>query len=116
MKRILLPLILLLLIPTLAFSHAGILNSTPPQNGIVKTPLEKITIKLGASVEPAFSKAEVFDPDGNKVSAKTTFLKDNRVMESELQEDLAPGIYKVKWKFMSMDGHTVKGKYTFTIE
>jgi copper transport protein len=107
---------LFLLIPTLAFSHAGILNSTPPQNGIVTTPLEKITIKLGASVEPAFSKAEVFDPEGNKVSAKTTFLKDNRVMESELQEDLAPGIYKVKWKFMSMDGHTVKGKYTFTIE
>ena len=116
MKKILLPLILLLLIPALAFSHAGILNSTPPKNGIVTAPLEKITIKLGASVEPAFSKAEVFDPDDNKVSAKTTFLKDNRVMESELQEDLAPGIYKVKWKFMSMDGHTVKGKYSFTIE
>jgi methionine-rich copper-binding protein CopC len=116
MKKILLPLILLLLIPALAFSHAGILNSTPPKNGIVTAPLEKITIKLGASVEPAFSKAEVFDPDDNKVSAKTTFLKDNRVMESELKKNLAPGVYTVKWKFLSMDGHTVKGKYSFTIE
>ena len=116
MKKIFLPLILLLLIPALAFSHAGILNSTPPKNGIVTAPLEKITIKLGASVEPAFSKAEVFDPDDNKVSAKTTFLKDNRVMESELKKNLAPGVYTVKLKFLSMDGHTVKGKYSFMIE
>jgi copper transport protein len=116
MKSILLPLIFLLLVPTLAFAHAGILNSTPPQNGIVKAPLEKITIKLGGAVEPAFSKAEVFDPNDKKVSEKTQFLKDNRVMESKLKENLAPGVYKVKWKFMSMDGHSLKGEYSFIIE
>lgn len=116
MKRILLPLILLLMIPALAFSHAGILNSSPPKNGIVVTPLEKITIKLEASVEPAFSQVEVFDPYGNKVSEKTKFHKDNRIMESELKENLAPGVYKVKWNFMSLDGHTLKGEYTFTLE
>jgi methionine-rich copper-binding protein CopC len=116
MKRILLLLILLLVIPTLAYSHAGILNSTPPKNGIVTAPLEKISIKLGGAVEPAFSKAEVFDPDDNKISQKTQFLKGNKIMEAELKENLAPGLYTIKWKIMSMDGHSLKGEYTFTIE
>ena len=114
--RILSFILMFLLIPALAAAHVGILNSTPPKNGIVTTPPEKITIKLGASVEPAFSKAEVFDPNDNKVSGKTQFLEDDIVMETELGKNLAPGVYTVKWKVMSLDGHTLSGEYNFTIE
>ena len=53
---------------------------------------------------------------GANGAGKTTFLKSNKVMESELDENLPPGTYTVKCKVMSLDGHTIKEEYNFFIE
>ena len=108
--------IVLCLIPALGFAHVGMLNSSPAKNGFVSSSPEKVTIKFGGELEPAFSKVEVFDQNDKKISRKTTFLKSNKVMESELDENLPPGTYTVKIKSMSLDGHTIKEEYTFFIE
>jgi copper transport protein len=108
--------IMLLFIPAIAFSHVGVVESSPPVDGVITTSPEKITVNFGGSIEPAFSKIEVFDPNGDKVSTKCRFLEEDSVIESDLQENLAPGVYKVKWKVMSLDGHTLKGEFNFTIE
>ena len=108
--------IALWLIPALGFAHVGMLNSSPAKNGFVSSSPEKVTVKFGGALEPAFSKLEVFDQDDKKVSGKTIFLKSNKVMESELDENLPPGMYTVKIKCMSLDGHKIKEEYTFIIE
>ena len=115
-NKILLFFLVLWLIPALCVAHVGMLNSTPAKNGIVSSPPEKVTMKFGGKVEPAFSKIEVFDQYNNKVSKKTRFLKENIIMETDLKDKLPPGVYTVKWKCMSIDGHSLKGEYTFTIE
>ena len=115
-NKILTFFIALWLIPALGFAHVGMLNSNPAKNGFVSSSPEKVTIKFGGELEPAFSKVEVFDQNDKKVSGKTTFLKSNKVMESELDENLPPGMYTVKMKCMSKDGHTITEEYTFTIE
>ena len=107
---------MLLLVPAIAFSHVGVVESSPPENGIVTTSPEKITINFGGSIEPAFSKIEVFNPNGDKVSTKCRVLEEDSVIESDLKENLALGVYKVKWKVMSLDGHTLTGDFNFTIE
>ena len=104
------------LIPALGFAHVGMLNSSPAKNGFVSSSPEKVTIKFGGELEPAFSKVEVFDRNDKKVSGKTTFLKSNKVMESMLDGNLPPGMYTVNIKCMSLDGHTISEEYTFTIE
>ncbi len=104
------------LIPAICFAHAGMLNSNPDQNSILASSPTKVTIKLSAQVEPAFSGIEVFNLDAEKISGKTRFRKENRIMEAGLPDDLPPGVYTVKWKCMSLDGHTLSGDYTFTIE
>ena len=106
----------LLLIPALCFAHVGMLNSTPAPNGIVSSPPEKVTMKFGGELEPAFSKIEVFDQNDKKVSKKTRFREENIIMETKLKGKLSPGVYTVKWKCMSVDGHSLSGEYTFTIE
>ena len=108
--------LVLWLIPALCFAHVGILNSSPAKNGFVSSSPEKVTIKFGGELEPAFSKVEVFDESDKKVSGKTEFLKSNKVMESELDDDLPPGMYTVKVKCMSLDGHIIKEEYSFIIE
>ncbi len=115
-NKILAFFIAFLLIPALCFAHVGMLNSTPAKNGFVSSSPEKITVKFGGEVEPAFSKVEVYDQNDKKVSGKTTFLKGNKVMESELDQKLSPGLYTVKWKIMSLDGHSLSEEFTFTIE
>jgi len=116
-KRIILTFfIMLLFIPAIGYSHVGVVESSPPENGTVITSPEKITVNFGGSIEPAFSKIEVFDPNGDKVSTECRFLEEDSVIESDLQENLVQGIYKVKWKVMSLDGHAIKGEYNFTIE
>jgi methionine-rich copper-binding protein CopC len=104
------------LFPALCFAHVGMLNSSPAKNGFVSSAPEKVTIKFGGPLEPAFSKIEVFDQNDEKVSGKTAFLKDNKVMESPLEEDLPPGTYTVKIKCMSLDGHIIKEEFNFFIE
>ena len=115
-NKILTFFIALWLIPALCSAHVGMLNSSPAKNGFVSSSPEKVTIKFGGPLEPAFSKVEVFDENDKKVSGKTTFLKSNKVMESGLDENLPPGMYTVKIKCMSLDGHSIKEEYTFIIE
>jgi copper transport protein len=105
-----------LLIPAIAYSHVGVVESSPPVDGIVTKHPEMITVNFGGSIEPAFSKVEVFDPNGEKVSTKCRFLEEDSVIEADLKENLAHGVYKVKWKVMSLDGHTLKGEFNFTIK
>jgi len=115
-NRILAFFLALLLIPALVSAHVGMLNSSPVANGIVSSPPEKVTIKFAGAVEPAFSKIEVFNPANKKISKKIRFLKDNRIMETDLKGNLGPGVYTVKWKCMSVDGHSLSEEYSFTIE
>jgi len=116
-KNKILPFFLVLwLIPALCFAHVGMLNSSPAKNGIVSSPPEKVTMKFGGELEPAFSKIEVFDQNNKKVSKKTYFRKENIIMETKLKGKLSLGVYTVKWKCMSIDGHSLNGEYTFTIE
>lgn len=115
MKKSALSVLLLLAIPVVAFSHVYLLECYPAQDAEMKEAPEKVTITFVGSVETAFSKIEVFDPKGEKVSEKTRFLENDTVMEVDLGGDLKPGVYEVKWVCMSLDGHKQKGEYKFTI-
>ena len=108
--------IVLSLIPALGSAHVGMLNSSPAKNGFVSSSPEKVTIIFGRELDPSFSKVDVFDENDKKVSGKTIFLNSNKVMESELDDNLPLGMYTVKVKCMSLDGHTIKEEYTFIIE
>jgi copper transport protein len=115
MKR-LAALFAILLIPITLFAHVYQLECYPPKNAVIYESPKKVTITFLGSIEPAFSKVEVFDKSGKKVSKKTICREDDTVMEAELDKNLPAGEYKVKWKCMSLDGHKQKGEYTFNIE
>ena len=116
MRKIIFSLALLFVLPALSTGHVYIMESYPTENAVLNESPEKVTLTFLGSVEPMFSKIEVFDKDGKKVSEKTACREDDTIMEVALIEKLPPGTYTVKWKCMSLDGHKQTGEYTFKIE
>lgn len=116
MKKLLIFNMFFLLIPALAVAHVYLLECNPAQDAMVEEAPSKVTITFVGSVETAFSKVEVFGPEGEKVSGKTRFLENDTVMEADLEEDLPSGVYDVEWVCMSLDGHRQTGSYKFTIK
>jgi len=116
MRRTLPIIIGLLAIPGIVFAHVYLLECSPEQNAVLNAAPEKVTIAFVGSVETAFSKIEVFDSDGEKVSQKTSFLDSDTIMEAKLDEGIVSGEYTVRWKCMSLDGHMQTGEYKFTVQ
>jgi methionine-rich copper-binding protein CopC len=116
MKKIFFIIFLFLIIPQIVCSHAYLQEISPSEDAVLTTPPKKVTLSFAGSVEPALSKIEVFDQGEKKVSLKTRFLEDNRIMEVELFDELNAGEYSVKWFTLSLDGHKQRGSYKFTIK
>jgi methionine-rich copper-binding protein CopC len=116
MRKLPIFIVFLLLVPAVSAAHVYLLECSPAQDAIVEEAPGKVTVTFVGSVETAFSKVEVFGPDGEKVSGETEFLENDTVMEAVLEEDLQPGVYKVEWVCMSLDGHRQTGSYKFTIK
>lgn len=117
MRRLICLLAFLFVVPVSAYSHVYMLESDPAPDTVLATPPIKVTMTFAGSIEPLFSKIDVFDAQGKKVSKnKVRCLEDDTVMEVDLEENLPPGVYTVRWKCMSMDGHKQSGDYKFTIK
>jgi methionine-rich copper-binding protein CopC len=106
----------LISVPALVTAHTYVKRFVPAKNSVIYGSPETVTITFVKPMEQMFSKIEVFDRNGKKVSQKTTFSQKNTVMESDLDKDLSEGQYTVKWTCMSLDGHKKSGKYTFRID
>jgi methionine-rich copper-binding protein CopC len=116
MRAALFSIILILILPLSAHSHVDIREKSPKENEVLDTSPEKVIISFYGSAEPTFSKIEVFDQDDQKVSLKSSVLKDGTVMEAGFSKKLTKGEYTVKWLCVSMDGHKMKGSYKFTVK
>ncbi len=118
MKKLSLTIILLLIIPSLAYSHVSLTEMTPGKDTVLSEQPEKITLKFNGLLEHSISKIAVYNQQGNRVS-KDTQLNDTEhasIMEADLISGLNDGEYTVKWKCMSTDGHGQMGSYKFSIK
>jgi len=118
MKKLSLTIILLLIIPSLVYSHGFLKKMTPGKNTVLNEAPVKVTLEFNGLLEHAFSSIEVYDREGSRVSKNTqlTDMKHGSIMEADLISGLSDGEYTVKWKCMSKDGHGQMGGYEFSIK
>lgn len=108
MKK-LLPLFLCLATP--AFAHARLVSSDPAANAKVKSP-GQIKLHFSESLEPAFSTASLIDAKGTTVPLSKSVGSDTITL---LPLTLKPGAYKVTWRSVGQDTHTLSGSFGFTV-
>jgi methionine-rich copper-binding protein CopC len=110
-------LVLVALTPVLpAGAHAFLVRSSPGRRATVSTPPPRVQLWFNERLEPAFSQASVWDEGGAQVD-----FRDGRVEPADpLQLSvgipaLAPGVYSVRFRVLSVDGHVVESQFPFTV-
>lgn len=106
------------LIPLLAQAHAALVRSEPARRATLSKAPTQIRLWFNERLEPAYASIKLYAEDGAKQIDTTNAAvdaADPKLLVLELPP-LAPGQYTVKYRVLSVDGHTVDYGYTFTIK
>jgi len=101
----------------LAFAHAVLDKSEPARRAVLVRSPTYVRLWFNERLEPAFCVVSVLDADGKPATTEPARVSPQNAKLLELALPvLPPGIYSVRYKVLSVDGHTVKASYTFTVK
>ncbi len=109
---------LLILLPQLALAHAHLIEAHPSKDEVVHQAPTEVSVKFSEELEVAMSKLEVLDLSSHKiVSTGSVKMGEKNILVVALSP-LKSGktTYRVSWKAVAKDSHSMKGTYDFTVD
>jgi methionine-rich copper-binding protein CopC len=107
----------LLALPGSSHSHSLLVRSQPGQRATVIRPPERVQMWFSERLEPAYATASVWNEAGKQVDGGDAKVDpDDPVLLSVSTPNLGPGRYTVRFRVLSVDGHIVESRYTFTVK
>jgi copper transport protein len=105
-----------LALPASAWAHAALLHAVPAASGIVNTPPSQVALTYSERVEPRFAIVSVTDASGRQETAGPPHRNATNGDELDVPLKRTPqGWYLVFWRAISVDGHPVRGAFTFAV-
>ena len=106
----------LMIVPGAAWAHAALVRSFPAARAAMTRPPERVDVWFNERVEPQFSRLSVLDDQDQAVDTGAMVVgpDDARKLSVPVQP-LRPGVYTVKFRVLSVDGHVVDGQFKFTV-
>jgi hypothetical protein len=102
---------------TAAFAHAVLVRSTPPHRAVLGQMPERVQLWFNERLEPAYSTMSVWNEAGAQVDARdVTVGPDDPRRLSVTVSAREAGLYTVKYRVLSVDGHVVDSRFTFTVK
>jgi copper transport protein len=105
-----------LALPSAAFAHAALLRTVPQASGTVNVPPRRLELTYTEAVEPRFAVVSVTDAAGRQETAgpprRSPASPDTLLVPLRA---LPEGWYLVYWRAISVDGHPVRGAFTFAV-
>lgn len=99
-----------------AHAHAFLDKAEPRVGSVVQAAPAEVRLQFSEALEPAFSRIEVSKGDGSAIDVSPARVDpDHRELLRVALPRLAPGIYVVKWRAVSVDTHASEGRYVFTV-
>jgi methionine-rich copper-binding protein CopC len=89
----------------------------PRREAVLRSVPTEVRIRFDGDLEPAFSTIQVTDATGRRVDKGDARVdqRNRRLLRVSLGA-LGPGVYRVAWQIMAIDGHRGEGSYTFTVK
>ncbi|MFL6021286.1 MAG: copper resistance protein CopC [Gaiellaceae bacterium] len=105
-----------LVLPAAARAHAALVRTVPVASAIVNTPPPVVLLTYSEPIEPRFAAVSVTDAGGTSQAAgpPRRSAADPKTLVVPLHR-VAQGWYLVYWRVISVDGHPVRGAFTFAV-
>jgi len=109
----LLAVLLTVFIPSFAWAHAILEDSTPPVGGSIHAGSIDVRLRYNSRIDRGRSRLTLTMPD--HIQAPVPIAPDGPpdIMTAHL--DLKPGDYVLRWQVLAVDGHITRGDVPFTV-
>ncbi len=120
MSRIAVFLLAVALMPPLApravDAHAALVAASPARRATLAESPPSVELTFSERLEPAYVRLSVEDASGARVDLADAALApgDDRRLRVSLAP-LRPGVYTVRFRVLSVDGHVVESSFSFTV-
>ena len=114
--RILVFVTILFAITSPVVAHAILVNSTPKANETMTGPAVTLALTFNSKVDQARSTLSV--EKGDRTSCKVPIKVDRSTPEklTGTVSSLTPGVYKLHWQVLAVDGHITRGQFSFEVK
>lgn len=111
-----LALALLLAAAGYASAHAGLVRSDPAPNAVLPGSPTQVRLWFSEPLDSQFNAILVVDSGGTRRDTGVALREpsDRRQLFTGLQQ-LQPGVYTVRWRSVSTDGHVIGGSFRFGV-
>lgn len=113
MKKTLILLSALLVLPMTAHAHSVLESSTPAEGAVVAEPIEQVVLDFSAGIEQG--SAMTMTMDGTAVDFSEVAVMEDQLVGAPAQE-LEDGSYVVEYDVLSEDGHPIQGSLAFELQ
>lgn len=97
-----------------AFAHTGLESSTPENGSTVTEALTDLTLTFETNIEQT-SSFEIKKDSGESIPV-TDISVDGKMMTGNVTAPLENGNYEVDWSIIGVDGHPMKGSFSFQVD
>jgi hypothetical protein len=100
-----------------ALAHAVLVKAEPPRRAVLAKAPTQVRLWFNEEIEGDYASLVVLDAEKNPVTeVKPRLAPDDRKSIVLPLPELAPGMYSVKFRVLSVDGHVVDSSFEFTVK
>jgi methionine-rich copper-binding protein CopC len=107
---------LLLMVPTDSWAHAYLVKSAPARRAVLSGPPPRVMLWFNERLETQFSQLSVWNTEGQRVDGGDVQVGPDDAKKLSVGIPTLPaGVYTVKFRVLSVDGHIVEAEFPFTV-